>query len=232
MIYVTSDIHGEYEKYIQLLEKISFSNEDTLYVLGDAVDRGPEPIKILQDMASRENVYFLRGNHEAMASRVLSRLNVEITQENAESHIDEELLQAILHWQRNGGGITMQQFRALSADEKTDLLDYMDDAPFFEVVDAGDKTFILAHAGLGNFRPGKRLDEYTPEELTWARPDYEKQYFRDSSVYIVSGHTPTLVVTGKDRIHHSHNNILIDCGAVYGGRLACLCLDTMEEYYV
>ena len=26
--------------------------------------------------------------------------------------------------------------------------------------------------------------------------------------------------------------VAIDCGAVYGGRLGCICLDTMEEYYV
>lgn len=44
--------------------------------------------------------------------------------------------------------------------------------------------------------------------------------------------TPTLAVSGKPEIFRSHNNILIDCGATYGGRLACLCLDTMREYYI
>ena len=63
------------------------------------------------------------------------------------------------------------------------------------------------------------------------RPDFERQYYRDSSVYIVSGHTPTLAVTGKSEIYQSHNNILFDCGAAFRGKLACLCLDTMREYY-
>lgn len=40
MIYAVSDIHGCYEKYVQLLEIIRFSEGDTLYVLGDVVDRG------------------------------------------------------------------------------------------------------------------------------------------------------------------------------------------------
>ncbi len=232
MLYVMSDIHGEYERYLSMLEQIDFSQDDTLFVLGDVVDRGPEPIRVLQDMASRDNVYLLKGNHEAMASFVLRRLNVEITEDNAESHVDMELLQAIMEWQQNGGNITMGKFRELSADEKIDLLDYIDDAPLYDIVDVGTKTFLLLHSGLGNFKEGKRLSQYTYEELACMRPDFERQYYKDSSIYIVSGHTPTLAVTGKSEIYHSHNNILIDCGAAFGGRLACLCLDTMTEFYV
>ena len=40
MNYVISDIHGCYEQYIKLLDKIHFSERDTLYLLGDLVDRG------------------------------------------------------------------------------------------------------------------------------------------------------------------------------------------------
>ena len=56
MHYVISDIHGCYSQYIELLNKISFSDEDELFVLGDAVDRGPEPIRVLRDMMMRPNV--------------------------------------------------------------------------------------------------------------------------------------------------------------------------------
>ena len=34
MIYAMSDLHGCYDKYINMLEKINFSNNDTLYILG------------------------------------------------------------------------------------------------------------------------------------------------------------------------------------------------------
>lgn len=231
MIYVVSDVHGEYVKYLAMLEQISFSENDTLFVLGDVVDRGPEPIRVLQDMASRDNVYLVKGNHEAMASYVLHKLNVEITEDNADSHIDAELMQMIIEWQRNGGYITMKQFRALSANEKIDLLDYIDDAPLYDIVDVGVNTFILVHSGLGNFGEDKRLSQYSYDELACMRPDFGRQYYTGSSIYIVSGHTPTLAVSGKPEIFRSHNNILIDCGAAYGGRLACLCLDTMKEYY-
>ena len=40
MIYAVSDLHGCYDKYRNMLEKIHFSETDTLYILGDVVDRG------------------------------------------------------------------------------------------------------------------------------------------------------------------------------------------------
>ena len=61
MVYVMSDIHGEYDKYRRMLEKIRFSDNDILYILGDVVDRGPEPVKILLDMMKRPNVVPLLG---------------------------------------------------------------------------------------------------------------------------------------------------------------------------
>lgn len=89
MIYVISDIHGCYE-YIELLEKIRFSKEDELYVPGDVVDWGPEPIKVLQDMMLRPNVYPILGNHDYMALKILRKMNVEIREENVEKHLAEK----------------------------------------------------------------------------------------------------------------------------------------------
>ena len=39
MTYVMSDLHGCYDKYVQMLEKIGFGDGDTLYILGDVIDR-------------------------------------------------------------------------------------------------------------------------------------------------------------------------------------------------
>ena len=232
MIYVMSDLHGEYEKYRKMLEKIRFSDQDTLYVLGDVVDRGPEPVKLLKDMAGRENVFPIMGNHDAMACRLLKILLVEITEENAENHIDGGLMRELMEWMADGGDQTMKDFRRIGAEERADLLDYLGDFSLYETVDAGDRTFILVHAGLHHFAPGRRLSSYRPDELLFEKQDYGRQYFEDPSVFIVAGHTPTLSIAGKAEIYRENNNILIDCGAAFeGGRLACLCLDTMEEYY-
>ena len=111
-------------------------------------------------------------------------------------------------------------------------MEYLEDLETYELVRAGNKSFLLVHSGLGNFHPEKELDDYSPEELTCFRTDYSKKYFDSDDFYIVSGHTPTLSITGKAEIYKSNNNICIDCGAAIGGKLACLCLDTMEEFYV
>lgn len=233
MLYAMSDIHGEYDKYLKMLDKIHFGEEDTLYILGDVVDRGDQPARILQDMAMRENVFPIMGNHEAVAMEMMKHLLVEITEENAESHIDAELMSRLMDWQMDGGSATMKDFRRLTPDERADLMDYMSDFSLYETVDAGERTFVLVHAGLHNFSPARSLRSYQADELLFERHDYGRRYFDDLSVYIVTGHTPTTALTGKAEIYHANNNILIDCGAAFpGGRLACLCLDTMEEFYV
>ena len=56
MIYVMSDLHGCFDKYRAMLDKINFNAEDTLYILGDVVDRGEDGIKILLDMMSRTSI--------------------------------------------------------------------------------------------------------------------------------------------------------------------------------
>ena len=45
MIYAMSDIHGQYELFRNLMEQIPLGKDDTLYVLGDVVDRGPDVYK-------------------------------------------------------------------------------------------------------------------------------------------------------------------------------------------
>lgn len=49
MIYAVSDIHGCYNKYQKLLKKINFGSNDTLYILGDVINRGSDGFKILLD---------------------------------------------------------------------------------------------------------------------------------------------------------------------------------------
>ncbi|MBO5265973.1 MAG: fructose-bisphosphatase class III [Ruminiclostridium sp.] len=231
MHYVMSDIHGMYDKYIEMLDKIKLKDEDTLFILGDVVDRGDKPVEILCDMMSRSNVYPLMGNHDLLALDVMRKLAVEITENNYLTQIDEALLNELSDWQFNGGGVTLSAFAKLPKDELSDILDYMSEFSFYEVIDIKESTFILTHAGLGNFRKGKKISEYTPEELLISRPDPRIRYFDDESVFIVSGHTPTTVISGKTEIFKENGNICIDCGACSGGRLACFCLETFEEFY-
>lgn len=232
MIYVMSDLHGEYKKFNAMLKKINFTDRDELFILGDIIDRGPEPIKILKQIMDMSNVYPLLGNHEVMAYDVLKKLSVAITDAIFDRHITENVMMDIIEWQQNGGSVTMQQFYQLSIEDREKVLNYLEEFYQFEAIDVGIKTYFLVHAGLGNFTPEKKISQYTLEELVFMTPDYEKQYFSDNDIYIVCGHTPTKAICNEWKIYHSHNNICIDCGAHFNGKLACLCLDTLEEFYI
>ncbi len=62
--YAISDLHGQYGIFEKLLEVIDFSDDDYMYVLGDAIDRGPDGIRILQKIMTSPNMDLLIGNHE------------------------------------------------------------------------------------------------------------------------------------------------------------------------
>lgn len=232
MIYVVSDIHGEYNKLIDLLDKIKLKETDTLYVLGDILDRGPHPIKTLRKLMNMPNVICMVGNHELMALICLEFLMKEITDMSIEE-LDEEMLDNLVTWQVNGSKSTINEFNQLDVKAKQEVIEFIKDFVVYEEVSVNDKDYLLVHAGLGNYSPEKEIEDYSLHELLWMRADYDVQYFENT--YVVTGHTPTQTIEGNSHpgyIYQQNNHIAIDCGAHYpGGRLAAVCLDTGEEYY-
>lgn len=232
MVYVMSDTHGMYSKFIEMMDLIDLQDTDTLYILGDIIDRGPQSMKILQNMMKRPNVYGIFGNHELMMAECMNFLCHEITDEFLNS-FDEEKLMKLSDWMNNGGFQTIQEFRSLSKEEQQEIIEYLMEFTAYEEIAISNKNFLLVHAGLRGFSEEKSLDEYDVNDFVWERPDWDNPYFSDSNKFIVVGHTPTLGITGKPEIFHKNNFIAIDCGACFEkGMLACLCLDTMEEFYV
>ncbi len=232
MTYVISDIHGEYDKFVELLKKIKFKDTDTLYILGDVVDRGPHPIKTLLMLMNMPNVICLVGNHELMALECLEFLMKEITDKSIDE-MDENMINNLLTWQANGSSTTLDEFYELDADLKQDVIDFIKDFSIYEEVKVEGRNYLLVHAGLGNYSPENDIEDYSLHDLVWARADYDTQYFEDT--YVVTGHTPTQIIEGNPRpgyIYKKNNHIAIDCGAHFpGGRLAAICLDTGEEFY-
>lgn len=233
MNYVISDIHGEYKKFIALLEKINFREKDTLYVLGDVVDRGAEPIKMLQYMMTRQNIVPIMGNHEVMALDGLKLLSGEIS-EDIVNHLSSEQLEMMSAWIKIGATSTIKGFTKLGSGERIKILEYISGFLPYKKVSAGGNDYLLVHAAIKDFEPNKPLDEYSVDDLVWGRIDYDSHYYDD--IFTVSGHTPTQGIQGNPRpgyIFRANNHIAIDCGACRrDGRLACLCLDTLEEFYV
>ena len=232
MIYAISDIHGQYNQFMRILEIIKFNEKDTLYVVGDVVDRGPHPIKILQYMMERPNIIPIIGNHELMAYDGLKLLLKEITEESIHE-MDEQSMELLADWIRNGAMSTISEFRALSHEERVKIMDYLGEFSAYEEVKAGGKDYLLVHAGIADFDPSKDLAEYALDDFLWTRTDYEIPYFEDR--YTISGHTPTQGILGNTRpgyIFRANNHIAIDCGACHrNGRLAAFCLETEEEFY-
>ena len=74
MHYVISDVHGRYDLFLRMLERIGFCERDTLYLLGDCIDRGPDGIAMLLDVMERPNVIPFLGNHEDMLYRVIRKI--------------------------------------------------------------------------------------------------------------------------------------------------------------
>ena len=234
MQYAVSDIHGCYDKYIQLLRRLDLKDSDTLYVLGDMIDRGPDGLKILLDMSMRPNIVPFLGNHEYAALTCLPWLVEELTEENTEPDVLLWRLKSTQGWISDGGDKTVAAFRRLSPDVRQDVLDILEDLTVYEETEAGGREFVLVHAGLGGFSLDKALDDYGPDELILSRPEPGETYFPHK--YLVCGHTPTPYYTGARpedaRIYRRDRLISIDCGCASGGPLGCICLDTLEELYV
>ena len=234
MRYVISDIHGCYDEYKKLLTKINFSEQDELYILGDVIDRGQNPIRLLQDIMHHPNIMLILGNHEFMMYTIMKRMAVDITHENFDKHLTLNDLLDYNLWLQNGGQTTVEQFRKLDKLERMDLLEYLAESPLYEVIQYHEKQYVLVHAGLGNFDPEKDLGEYELDELLSERMDYSKRYYPDKNTFVITGHTPTIYIPGweKPEVYQQNGHIAIDCGCAAGGRLAAYCIETEQVTYV
>lgn len=229
MIYVTADLHGyPFEKFRNMLESVSFSANDFLYVLGDVIDRGNDGIKILRWLMLQPNAQLILGNHEAMMLE--SRFVFDEITEESISDLTGSKLDAYSSWIANGGDKTVKELKKLEKSELEYIFEYLEDAPLIEAVSVNGRDFILTHSGLGNFRKNKKLNEYTPYELLWTRPDINTEYFR--GITTVFGHTPTACYGEeyKGKAVFTDTWINIDTGAAMGLKPMLLRLDDMKEF--
>ncbi len=238
MIYVMSDLHGCYEEYIKMLNLINFSDNDTLYILGDICDRGEHPMKILLHMMEHENIIPIYGNHDVKALYFLPKIKgyaKDVLNDYGfalENLMGYEDYRDMCYWLTDGGRKTLKDFASLSNNDKKRVIEYLYDFNWYKNVIINNNEFILVHGGLSPFNKDKPLDSYMPYDLIWTRPNIEEKYYDDK--YVVFGHTPTELYDSNmaGKIIIKNNNIDIDCGCVFNLSLGCLCLDTFEEYYV
>lgn len=221
MIYVMSDIHGCYHEFKQALQLIEFSQNDTLYVLGDVIDRGAHSIELLNEMMMYDNIIPLIGNHEVMAMSLLRKLCTEITESNYDSTLTDDDLISLEHWMHDGGHTTLEQFQKLEHWEMEMILDYLDEFRLVEEVSVNGISYVLMHAGL--ISDDLDMDVLRVEHCVFASTPYT---IKDK--VLICGHTPT----SSGSIEFLNGQIQLDCGCVFGGRLGVLCLNTLQTFYV
>ena len=131
-IYVTSDAHGHVRALDEALSKISLTSDDTLYVLGDMIDRGPDPVGVIKLVRSLPNARVLKGNHEQIM------LDAIIGQDP----LDAET------WDINGGWTTREQLNDMEFDAYEELVRWMAALPLYAVAETEERPYLLVHAGI------------------------------------------------------------------------------------
>lgn len=198
MHYVVSDIHGHFKRFLDLLKLINFSNEDTLYIIGDVIDRGPEPIALLQYIMTQPNMIMTLGNHEFIMDVVHGK----------------ELLGHRDFWYENGGKVTDEQFKELRSTERNRILDFIESLPISIEVEVAGVLYELVHSkpATGRYEKGS-IDEIL--EMVDKRMKPYTVIPKDR--IIVFGHTvttPAFHITTPYSIWFGDNRVGIDCGIV------------------
>ena len=149
---VLGDIHGCLTALEAILSAVDAGPGDTLVVLGDMIDRGPDSFGVIEKLLSFKtvgNLVSLRGNHEIMMIQAMNTGNDEA-------------------WIRSGGYSTLKSFghrgkgpwrETVPSDFelflRNDCVDYWE-----------SDEFVMTHAGL---EAGLPLSDQPESTLFWSR---------------------------------------------------------------
>ena len=230
MTYVISDLHGyRIEKLKELLEKTNFSEDDWLYILGDVIDRnGDGGIGVLQWLIKQPNAELIMGNHEAML------LACDFIFENVTDafleDFGEKKNRLLINYLFNGGSVTLRNLAKLDVEARYKIVDYLRSCPLYKEVNVNGEKYILVHAGLDNFSPDKKINDYSANELLWAEPELNDEYY--DYIHTVFGHTPTHLFGEQynGKIVETRTWTCLDCGAASGNEPVLFRLDDKKEF--
>ncbi|MBT1070687.1 metallophosphoesterase family protein [Pelotalea chapellei] len=211
--FVVGDIHGCIKTFQRMVEVIlQLKQDDTLFLLGDYIDRGPDSKGVLdyllQLLESNYDIRPLLGNHEAML------LNA----------IDDESKRPV--WYGNGGWATMHQFNVDSPETIPQRYQvFLRQLPY--VLTTNDYVFV--HAGL-DFRSKDPIKDSSSYYMLWSR-----DFFMDASKIegrvLVAGHTMTPLFSIKESLATKRISLDNGCfskGEISYGSLVALDLDKRE----
>lgn len=137
MNYVMSDIHGNSRRFNSVLKQIRLQPEDTLYVLGDVIDRYPAGIILLRKLMGMPNVKMILGNHEYMMLNAVDKDGLE----------KSEYEHNLRLWYRNGGEVTHNYLKHIRKVIRKEVYDYLHHLPLNIDVVVNGIPFRLIHGG-------------------------------------------------------------------------------------
>lgn len=229
MIYVMSDIHGNLARFESVMKQIDLKPADTLYILGDVVDRYPDGIKILRRIMKMPNAKMLLGNHEHMMLNAVS----DCLYAKPERYIDNRPIRL---WYRNGGQVTNEYLKHIRKDLREEVFAYLRQLPLNLDVEVNGIKYKLVHGSpIENYMTSYHYSsQYSTlaEFAVWERWNETKPV--PDGYIMIFGHTPTIHFNPDEpwSIWNCGEAIGIDCGSGYAeGRLCCLRLDDMTVFY-
>ena len=231
MIYAVSDIHGCYTDFLELLKRLNFNDRDTLYILGDIIDRGPGSIELLRYISLCPNIIPLFGNHDYAAYILLPKLIHTLDDETLKELDNPVWINILSLWLSDGGLETVNKFKKLSSDDQQFYLDFMGEFDVIIEITVNGRDYILTHSLPSDFHENPTFKGRNVLDIINGRPDFSAKW-KMGKTYVI-GHTPTSLIYPDHRkeIYIKDDLINIDCGCVFGGNLAAFCLDTGEVIY-
>ena len=244
--YAVSDLHGQYRTFEKGLRSIGFSDSDMLYVIGDAIDRGPDGIRILEYIQKHENMDLILGNHEFLMLN-----SVPMDGGPGCDGIDADLWLFF-----NGGITTFEKYGNIGKDRKKELMEWLSSREVIKIIEINGKKICLTHSFYLPECENRRYNELTYEqvnEIVWNSiyrdgDDSHAEDLYDRYDYtFVTGHVPVqkiyMFYEGDEDFNrlemHKHGNLLcidggcamglgsgVNCGAIF------LRLDDLKEFPV
>jgi serine/threonine protein phosphatase 1 len=210
---VIGDVHGHYDGLMRLFDAIAPSASDSVYFLGDLIDRGPKSCQVVEFVKQSGHVSLL-GNHEQLLLDAFPG-----------NRIHPQAMQA---WIYSGGQATLSSYTSI--DTLLEHINWIQTLPSH--LDLGDVW--LVHAGV---HPELTLQEQTLQEYCWIREKFhsiETPYFKDK--LIITGHTITFTLpeVNPGAIAQGAGWIDIDTGAYHpkSGWLTALDITNQLVYQV
>lgn len=170
-VYASADWHGNLALAQRVL--VYMKPEDTLYYLGDAIDRGTDGPTVLQILLDDPRVRFIKGNHEHMMC----------------DYYDGRGLYRDGIWFRNGGDVTHAILATYDDETVAELVRRADALPeTLEYENRNGQTVIMTHAGITPMTPIP--DDKYPYSI-WNRDHFTDKWPEGCDSYVsVHGHTP------------------------------------------